>query len=278
MRFFARPRVGSLLLCGNSNKMPEQSIHFEAKLSFSRAICCGNLKDISIKTVKERARSMEGSRVLFFICCFLSNAVLELEELLLPSFKCFVDAAFNNDAELSKHADLRSPGQWFPAARGMQRQIFLHLGPTNSGKTYHALQALQKAKRGMYCAPLRLLALEIYDKLNMLGKPCDLVTGDEVRLCSWGDALHVSSTVEMANLARQVDCAVIDEIQMMADASRGWAWTRAVFGLQANELHLCGEESAEPMLQKIFRSLNEKVTVVKYPRLGPLEVMSTSLG
>lgn len=34
-------------------------------------------------------------------------------------------------------------------------------GPTNSGKTYQALQALAAAKRGVYCGPLRLLAMEV---------------------------------------------------------------------------------------------------------------------
>ena len=53
-----------------------------------------------------------------------------------------------------------------------------------------------------------------------------------------------SSTVEMANLKKPMDVAILDEIQMISDKERGWAWTQAFFGLQAKEIHLCGEESA----------------------------------
>jgi len=48
-------------------------------------------------------------------------------------------------------------------------------GPTNSGKTYNALQSLASAGRGVYCAPLRLLAMEVYETLNHRGVYCDLV-------------------------------------------------------------------------------------------------------
>jgi len=48
-------------------------------------------------------------------------------------------------------------------------------GPTNSGKTYNALQSLAAVERGVYCAPLRLLAMEVYETLNHRGVYCDLV-------------------------------------------------------------------------------------------------------
>lgn len=47
----------------------------------------------------------------------------------------------------------------------------------------------------------------------------------------------------MADLQRPVEVAVIDEYQMISDLHRGWAWTRALLGLQANEIHLCGDPS-----------------------------------
>jgi hypothetical protein len=50
-------------------------------------------------------------------------------------------------------------------------------GPTNSGKTYTALQALGAAKSGVYCGPLRLLANEVYETLNADGVYCSLATG-----------------------------------------------------------------------------------------------------
>jgi len=66
-------------------------------------------------------------------------------------------------------ADLSNPMQWYPIARQMKRKIIMHLGPTNSGKTHEALQELIKSTSGVYCGPLRILAWEIYEKLNSLG-------------------------------------------------------------------------------------------------------------
>jgi len=55
------------------------------------------------------------------------------------------------------------------------------------------------------------------------------------------NATHMSSTIEMCDLTQRYDVAVIDEIQMIADERRGHAWTQALLGLQAEEIHLCGD-------------------------------------
>ena len=47
----------------------------------------------------------------------------------------------------------------------------------------------------------------------------------------------------MVPTQEQFDVAVIDEIQMIADEDRGWAWTRAFLGCQAKEIHLCGDRT-----------------------------------
>ena len=73
--------------------------------------------------------------------------------------------------------DLRKPHLWYPVARSLQRRLVYHMGPTNSGKTYNALQAMRAARSGVYCGPLRLLAMEIYDELNASGTYCNLITG-----------------------------------------------------------------------------------------------------
>ena len=52
-------------------------------------------------------------------------------------------------------------------ARSMEQRFILHIGPTNSGKTYDVLQDLKNAEKGVYLCPLRLLALEVFDRLNM---------------------------------------------------------------------------------------------------------------
>ncbi|GLE11100.1 hypothetical protein PINS_up023408 [Pythium insidiosum] len=131
---------------------------------------------------------------------------------------------------LQQITDLRLPHQLYPLANAMQRRIIYHQGPTNSGKTYQALERLKNAGEdgGLYCGPLRLLALEIYERLNMDGVYTSLVTGQEKKIMP--HATHVSCTVEMANINRKWDVAVIDEIQLIGDPQRGWAWTRALFG------------------------------------------------
>ena len=180
-------------------------------------------------------------------------------------------------------ADLRYPAEWFPATRGMHRAIHLHVGPTNSGKTYHALQRLEQAGSGVYAGPLRLLAHEVYTRMNAKGKKCSLITGEE-RRSSPGEedeqptAGEMSAcTVEMMPLNKTLDVAVIDEIQMIGNAERGWAWTQAVLGTKAREIHMCGEERTVPLITELCASIGEKVQVHKYERLSPLQMAEESL-
>ncbi|KAK2848499.1 hypothetical protein FQN49_005663 [Arthroderma sp. PD_2] len=173
--------------------------------------------------------------------------------------------------------DMRFPSEWYPVARSLQRKVHLHVGPTNSGKTYHALQRLEKAKSGFYGGPLRLLAHEIYSRLNKKGISCALVTGDEVKVPE-GEAVRIfSNTVEMVPVGLEMDVGVIDEIQMIADPSRGWAWTRAVLGCQVKELHLCGEERAVPLIRQLVSLMGDTLEIHNYKRLNPLKTMKTSL-
>ncbi|KAL1868753.1 hypothetical protein VTK73DRAFT_3505 [Phialemonium thermophilum] len=180
-------------------------------------------------------------------------------------------------ASHKKLADLRYPYDWFPATRAMQRTIHLHVGPTNSGKTYHALKALENAETGIYAGPLRLLAHEVFARFTAKGKPCALITGEEQRIPEGTDRYFASCTVEMAPLNKRVDVAVIDEIQMIADQERGWAWTQAVLGLQARELHLCGEERAVDIIKAMCARMGDKCIVHTYKRLNPLRTMQESL-
>lgn len=79
-------------------------------------------------------------------------------KIMFPHLECMDD--------LKKISDLRSPAYWFPEARAMSRKIIFHAGPTNSGKTYHALERFMTAKSGVYCGPLKLLAVEVFNKTN----------------------------------------------------------------------------------------------------------------
>lgn len=161
---------------------------------------------------------------------------------------------------------------WLHAeARRMNRKIVYHMGPTNSGKTYHAIEALCQAKKGCYLAPLRLLASELFDTMNNKGVKTTLLTGEEV--VEIPSATHYSSTIEMAKLNERFDCAVIDEVQMLTDPQRGWAWTRALVNIQADEVHICGDHSVLELVKKVLALCGDTLEVKEYTRMTTLEVM-----
>ncbi|KPM36536.1 ATP-dependent RNA helicase suv3, mitochondrial [Neonectria ditissima] len=173
--------------------------------------------------------------------------------------------------------DFRFPQEWFPATRTMQRTIHIHVGPTNSGKTYQALKALENSKHGVYAGPLRLLAAEVYQRLGAKGLACALITGEEVRKPDYTDSFFSSCTVEMTPLNEKFDVAVIDEIQMIGDPDRGSAWTTALLGVQAKEVHVCGEERTVPLIQSLCASVGDECIVHRYNRLSPLQTMDTAI-
>ena len=158
----------------------------------------------------------------------------------------------------------------YPLARQMKRHFYLHLGPTNSGKTYEGVQRLHGAWRGVYLGPLRLLAAEQFEALNLDDVPCSLVTGEEQIRVPFSRVQ--SSTVEMADLKTHYDVAVIDECQMIADRDRGGAWTAAILGLCADEIHACASPDAERLLTRIIEDCGDELTVVRHERMTPLEV------
>lgn len=203
--------------------------------------------------------------------------------------------------KLKQLTDMSEPAKAFPFTRAMKRKIICHLGPTNSGKTYAAIEALKKVAMGrelaggVYCAPLRLLAQEMYDKMNAAGIACSLRTGEISKLpintnssnkdesvdifekFDWNLAPAVSCTVEMLNLRKIYSVAVIDEIQMIADPQRGWAFTQALLGCNAERLYLCGEIASRPLIEKILKETGESVEFVSFERLTPLELMPSAI-
>lgn len=161
----------------------------------------------------------------------------------------------------------------FELARRLPRRFIALLGPTNSGKTHQAMEALIKAKTGLYLAPLRLLALENYERL-LQAKPhgkelkVNLITGEERRIME--GATHVASTVEMLDPRIRVDVAVIDEIQMLADRDRGAAWTAAVCGAPAGVVYLVGALEARRAVEALAERLECPLEVHVLKRKGPL--------
>lgn len=161
------------------------------------------------------------------------------------------------------------PERQYPEARGMKRHFILHIGPTNSGKTYQALQRLRQAYRGIYLGPLRLLALEVYDRMMSSGIPCSMITGEEA-IRTPGSFVQ-ASTIEILDIREIYDIAVIDEAQMMADENRGSYWTRAILGIRAEEIHVCCSGTAEGLLVRMIKRCGDTYDIVRHERNTKLE-------
>ncbi|NOZ89723.1 MAG: helicase [Epsilonproteobacteria bacterium] len=159
----------------------------------------------------------------------------------------------------------------YPIARLQNREIIFHVGPTNSGKTYEALEHLQKADTGYYLAPLRLLALEGYETLKNRGVNVSLITGEEEIIDE--ESTHISSTIEMMNSSVEVDVAVIDEIQMIDDRDRGWAWANALIGVPAKKVILTGSADALDAVTKLCEYLQEPLEVIHFERKNELKLL-----
>lgn len=154
-------------------------------------------------------------------------------------------------------------------AEEMDREFILHIGPTNSGKTYTAMEALKKCNSGLYLGPLRLLALEMFETLNSQGFPCDLLTGEEY--IETPGACFTASTIELCNFSEEYDIAVIDEAQMIADLDRGDRWTKAIYLVNAKQVHICLAPEATEIVERILDSFHAEYTIENHERLAPLE-------
>lgn len=162
----------------------------------------------------------------------------------------------------------RTPKEDYPIANAMTRKFVIHVGGTNTGKTYQSLQRLQEASSGFYLAPLRLLALEVHETLCQAGIDCGLTTGEEEDLDE--SNTHISSTVEKMSLSKTVEVAVIDECQMIDDCDRGYAWTRAILGCRAKEIHCCVAPEGLDILEELIFQCGCEFTVEHHDRLVPL--------
>ncbi|KAI5062575.1 hypothetical protein GOP47_0023114 [Adiantum capillus-veneris] len=201
------------------------------------------------------------------------------DHFLFPLFWEYSSREFSEDIArykaLVETADLTKPHTWFPFARAMRRKVIYHSGPTNSGKTYNALQRFKVASSGIYCGPLRLLAMEVYDTMNADGVYCSLITGQEKKEVPF--AYHVACTVEMVSTVKPWQVAILDEIQLIADEYRGWAWTRAFLGVQADEIHVCGDPSALKLVRELCAVTGDDLVEHSYERFEPLSISQESL-
>jgi ATP-dependent RNA helicase SUPV3L1/SUV3 len=167
-----------------------------------------------------------------------------------------------------------NPKNEYEDARKFKRKFYLHLGETNTGKTYNAMLRLKEATKGVYLSPLRILALENFEKLNKEGVKCNLATGEEE--INIENAAHLCCTIEKLDISEEYEVAIIDEIQMIDNDQRGAAWTRAVLALKSKEIHICGASNARKLIIKIIEDCSEEYEVIEYKREVPLEVEDIS--
>src|SRR5215213_10350267 len=101
------------------------------------------------------------------------------------------------------------------------RNITAILGPTNTGKTYLAIERMLAHESGMIGLPLRLLAREVYQRVVEKAGAANvaLITGEEKikpdRPRYW------VSTVEAMPRDLDVAFVAVDEIQLASDLDRG---------------------------------------------------------
>lgn len=161
----------------------------------------------------------------------------------------------------------------YPLARAIDRQFILHVGPTNSGKTYSAMEDLKEAGNGVYLAPLRLLAYENYEKIRDSGINCNMITGEEEIYMEGAEI--TCSTIEMLNLDRHYDVAVIDEAQLISNTDRGGAWTQAILGVCADRVHVCMAEQALDIVIRLIEECGNKYEIVHHERKTLLRPQKT---
>src|ERR1700749_1728992 len=127
------------------------------------------------------------------------------------------------------------------------------LGPTNTGKTFFAIERMLAHKSGVIGLPLRLLAREVYDKIVRLRGAAEvaLITGEE-KIVPKRARFYVC-TVEAMPLEIPVACLVVDEIQLAADPERGHVFTdRLLHARGQEETMLLGSDSMRGIIQKFI--------------------------
>ncbi len=201
-----------------------------------------------------------------------SNALVAVEERAR-------ERKFQSDiSRLNDHRDsYANVASYYPLARALKRELILYVGPTNSGKTWRALNDLASHDTGVYLAPLRLLALEGQEELEKRGKETSFITGEERELKPY--AHFTSSTIEMLNPEVEVGAVVIDEVQLITDERRGWAWLAALLGAPAKRVIMTGSPDVVKLIEMIASYLGEELSVNHCHRYNELKVadLPTSL-
>ena len=148
-----------------------------------------------------------------------------------------------------------------------KNKITAVLGPTNTGKTFLAIETMLSFDTGMMGFPLRLLAREVYDKVikKVDKKKVALITGEEKIIPA--NAKYYFCTVESMPVDKILDFVGIDEIQMCSDHERGHIFTDRLLNLRGEKLTMfMGSNSMKNIIEK----LDEDIEYIDRKRLSKL--------
>ena len=148
-----------------------------------------------------------------------------------------------------------------------KNKITAVLGPTNTGKTFLAIETMLSFDTGMMGFPLRLLAREVYDKVIKKVDPqkVALITGEEKIIPA--NAKYYFCTVESMPVDKILEFVGIDEIQMCSDHERGHIFTDRLLNLRGEKLTMfMGSNS----MRNIIEKLEEDIEYIDRKRLSKL--------
>ncbi|SVE63477.1 uncharacterized protein METZ01_LOCUS516331, partial [marine metagenome] len=148
-----------------------------------------------------------------------------------------------------------------------KKKITAVLGPTNTGKTFLAIETMLSFESGMIGFPLRLLAREVYDKIIKKIDPnkVALITGEEKIIPS--NAKYYLCTVESMPIEKNLDFVAVDEIQMCADHERGHIFTDRLLNLRGEKLTMLMGSNT---IKNIISKLDEDTEFINKDRLSKL--------
>ena len=148
-----------------------------------------------------------------------------------------------------------------------KNKITAVLGPTNTGKTFLAVETMISFETGMIGFPLRLLAREVYDKVITKINPSKvaLITGEEKIIPL--DAKYFLCTVESMPIDKKLDFVGIDEIQMCNDHERGHIFTERLLNLRGEKLTMLMGSNT---IKNIIKKLDDDIEFINRERLSKL--------
>ena len=148
-----------------------------------------------------------------------------------------------------------------------KNKITAVLGPTNTGKTFFAIETMLSFDSGMIGFPLRLLAREVYDKVikEVDPKKVALITGEEKIIPS--NAKYFLCTVESMPIGKNLDFVGIDEIQMCSDHERGHIFTDRFLNLRGKKLTMFMGANT---IKNIISKLDGDIEFINKDRLSKL--------